>query len=221
MGYRLGSKDVKLNRKRMSKIATGKNGDVYRYHNMALKIFRKSDTPMSVETADYLTTISTNRVLLPKKLLFYNHAFKGYSYTLVSKKGATKKIIELPKGEFIDNIILLENDIERLSKRNVLLNGVDFSNTIFNGRLYMTDPSQYSVLDIAPIEELERLNKYQLHLLLTSIIIADIRKSSDLCNYEKLIRELLAEKDDIEDSSYFFDNMIGKKDSIKEYVKSL
>lgn len=221
MGYRLGNKEIKLNGKRMSKIATGKTGDVYRYHNMALKIFRKPDTPMSVETAEYLTGISTNRVLLPRKLLFYNHAFKGYSYTLVPKKGHAKKMLTLPKGEFLENIILLEKDIERLSRRNVLLNGVNPSNTIFNGRLYMIDPSKYTVLDMCPTEELETLNKYQLHLLLTTLITSDIRKSSDLSNYERLVRKLLSEKEDNEDSSDFFDSVIGKNDNVKEYVKSL
>ena len=67
--------------------------DVYKYKNSALKVFKKeNDTPIDPYTADYLTSISTNRILLPQKLLFYNNAFKGYSMKLVPQKGSGQRI---------------------------------------------------------------------------------------------------------------------------------
>ena len=74
MGYRLDNKDIDISGKRLTKIGNGGTGDVYKYRNSALKIFKTDrDTPIDLETAEYLTTISTNRVLLPRNLLFYNN----------------------------------------------------------------------------------------------------------------------------------------------------
>ena len=92
MSYRLDGKDIDITGKRMSKIGTGATGDVYKYKNTALKIFKKDKTPpIDEETAKYLTTISTNRILLPRNLLFYNQSFRGYTYKLVSKRGSGKR----------------------------------------------------------------------------------------------------------------------------------
>ena len=167
MGYRLDNKDIDISRKRLTKIANGKTGDVYKYRDKALKVFKLDrETPIDLETAEYLTSISTNRILLPRNLLFYNNTFRGYSYKLVSKKGLGKKITTISKDELVGNIAIIERDIETLSNKQVLLNGIDPENTIFNGNLYLVDPSQYTKLDIYSVRELEKLNKYQFHLLL-------------------------------------------------------
>ena len=137
MGHKLEGKDIKLTKKNLKKIGTGVTGDVYKYKNSALKIFKKEkDTPIDYYTADYLTGISTNRILLPRNLLFYNNAFKGYTYKLVSKKGTGNRMIMLPTDELIEDVSIIEKDIEVLSNKQVLLNGIEPDNTIFNGRLY-------------------------------------------------------------------------------------
>ena len=129
MGYRLDNKDIDISGKRLTKIGNGGTGDVYKYRNSALKIFKTDkETPMDVETAEYLTTISTNRVLLPRNLLFYNNTFRGYTYKLVSKKGSGKKITTIPKDELVGNISIIERDIETLSNKQVLLDGIEPAN---------------------------------------------------------------------------------------------
>ena len=76
MGYRLDNKDVDLTGKRLTKIDSGASGYIYRYKNSALKMFKPGrEIPLDEETARFLTTISTNRILLPRNLLFYNNAF--------------------------------------------------------------------------------------------------------------------------------------------------
>ena len=161
MGYRLDNKDIDISGKRLTKIGNGGTGDVYKYRNSALKIFKADkDTPIDLEMAEYLSTISTERILLPKNLLFYNNTFRGYTYKLVSKKGSGKKIITIPKDELINNLKIIESDIETLSQKQVLLNGIEPSNTIFNGELYLADPCKYTKLDSFSTRKLERLNKY-------------------------------------------------------------
>ena len=179
MGYKLDEKDIKLTKKNLKKIGTGRTGDVYKYKNSALKVFKKeNDTPIDYYTADYLTGISTNRILLPQKLLFFNNAFRGYTYKLVSKKGTGNRMIMLPTDELIEDVSIIEKDIENLSNKQVLLNGIEPDNTIFNGRLYLTDPTSYTMLDIMSTEELEKLNKYQFHLLFIMLLTQELRKNN-------------------------------------------
>lgn len=226
MGYKLDDKDIKLTGKQWTKIGTGINGDVYRYRNMALKLFKKEkDTPIDRYTAEYLTSISTDRILLPINLLYYNNTFKGYTYKLVPKKGPGNRMIMLPKTDLVQDIRVLEKDVEILSKKQVLLNGIEPSNTIFNGNLYLTDPTGYRVLEgwnsDELSDELEKVNKYQLHLLLISLIISELRKNNFSSKDEKTIKEILEMRDEYEDSSEFFNSIIGNNDTIKQFVKKL
>ncbi|MBQ9018714.1 MAG: hypothetical protein IJ097_00145 [Bacilli bacterium] len=222
MGYKLDEKDIKFTTKRITKIGTGINGDVYKYRNMALKVFKKDKKPPIDEyTADYLTTISTDRILLPVNLLFYNNSFRGYTYKLVSKKGTGQRMIMLPKTSLIQDIRVLEKDIEILSNKQILLNGIEPANSIFNGNLYITDPTNYRVLEGLDSLELEKLNKYQLHLLLTSIITSELRKNNFSSKVEKEVKELFDMKNAEDNSSDFFGDIIGNNDSVKQFVKKM
>ena len=222
MGYRLDNKDVDISVKRLTKIGNGKTGDVYKYRDKAIKIFKTDrETPIDLETAEYLTSISTNRILLPRNLLFYNNTFRGYSYKLISKKGLGKKITTIPKDELVGNISIIERDIETLSNKQVLLNGIDPENAIFNGNLYLTDPSSYTKLDIYSVKELEKLNKYQFHLLLSSMITSEFRKTNLDSRIEKQLKELLNLREDDVNSSDFFIDIIDENDSIKQFIKKI
>lgn len=222
MGFNFDGKNEDLSLKRLTKIANGQTGDVYKYKNSALKIFRKGiEPPIDQTTAKHLTGISTQRILLPRKLLFYNVKFVGYTYKLVSKKGSGKRMINLPKDELIGNISILESDIKTLSENKVLLNGIDPTNYIFNGDLYISDPSKYSLLEIFSTEELERLNNYQLHLLLTTLLASEAKKSNATNAQETQFKQLLSMKDNEQDSSDFFTNVIPEDCTVKEFILKL
>ena len=222
MGYRLDGKDVDIIGKRMTKIGTGTTGDVYRYRNKALKIFKKEkNPPMDLETAKYLSNISTTNIILPENLLFYNDSFRGYTYKLVSKKGLGKRMITLPKEELIDNIERLESDTETLSNKNVLLNGIDPNNSIFNGSIYLCDPSKYSILEVMSVKELEHLNKYQIHMLLSMMLLQEIRKSNLGGIIERKMKELLELKDIDENTSTYLERVLENSESVKQFVKKI
>lgn len=218
MGYRLDDKNIKFTGKLVS---TGKTGNVYHYHDMALKEFKDDKkTPIDEETARYLTNISTDRILLPRNLLFYNNKFRGYTYRLI--KGPNKKIITISKKDLIQDIRVLEKDINTLSNESVLLSGVSPENSIFNGELYLTDPSNYTILEDINTPNLEQLNNYQLHLLLVKLITTDLR-SIKFATKAKIdaIEAILKGKDLDEESSDFFNDLIGKNDTIKQFVKKI
>ena len=222
MGYKLEGKDIKLTKKNLKKIGTGVTGDVYKYKNSALKIFKKEKkSPIDLKTADYLTSISTNRILLPQKLLFYNNAFRGYTYRLVAKKGMGNRMIMLPKDELIEDISIIEKDVETISGKQVLLDGIEPKNTIFNGNLYVTDPTKYSILEEIDESELEKINKYQIHLLIIALISQELRKANISVKLEKEIKELLDMKDSSDNTSEYLKDVLGDNRTIKEFVKKM
>lgn len=222
MGYKLDNKDIDISLVKQSKLANGQTGDVYKYKDTAIKIFKESKIPpIDEKTAKYLTTITTDRILLPKKLLFYNNAFKGYSFKLVSRIGTGKKLILLPKEELVENIVLLEEDIKILSSKKILLNGLIPDNCIYNGELFITDPSKYALLEVCREDDLERLNKYQLHLLLTELISIELKKDKQSSDIRRHMKELLKLKDDDEDSSKFITDILDNSENIKSFVKKL
>lgn len=220
MIYKIGSRKEDLDGKRIRRIATGSKGDVYRYRDEAIKLFNPDEElPMTEEVAEYLTKIQTSRILLPRKLVFYQDAFRGYTLRLVQKKGNSRKLIALPGEDLILNSEIIEKDIRTLSDKKVLLNGITPDNVLFNGRLYLTDPAHYKLLELYGTEDLERLNKYQFHVLFTELIAEELKK----CNYPQSVvtymRDLLRVKDVDQPTSEFLKEIIDPKDTIKQMVK--
>ena len=220
MIYKIGNRKEDLDGKRIRRIATGSKGDVYRYRDEAIKLFNPDEElPMTEEVAEYLTKIQTSRILLPKKLVFYQDAFQGYTLRLVQKKGNSRKLIALPGEDLILNSEIIEKDIRTLSDKKVLLNGITPDNVLFNGRLYLTDPAHYKLLELYGTEDLERLNKYQFHVLFTELIAEELKK----CNYSQSVvtymRDLLRVKDVDQPTSEFLKEIIDPKDTIKQMVK--
>lgn len=222
MGYRLENKDINLNEKKFTRIAQGKTGNVFKCNGYAIKVFNNyAEDIIDLETAKYLTGIRTNRIILPNKLLFYNNSFKGYSMKLVKKDPRQKKIINCPTDELIRNVELIEEDIKTLSDKKVLLNGINPENTTFNGKLYLTDPSKYRILDIESTEELEKLNNYQFYILLTNLIIKELNKSHISASTIQRMKELLSLKDDSIYYSDYLEEILEDNSSIKTLIKKI
>ena len=222
MGYRLENKPVDLSGiKSLSYVPATKAGDVYRYRNYALRIFKDGEKTIEREVARYLTSISTDRILLPKKLLFYNNTFKGYTMKLVSQRGSSKKIVTTPKEEFLDSVECLETDIETLSQRKVLLNGISPGYTWYNGDLYLVDPSRFTVLDVGDSDDLEKINKYQLQLLLTELITSELNKLNYPSSTIRRVKEIMGLRDNDQNPSDYLYEIIGDQKDIKQFVKKI
>lgn len=222
MGYRLENKEIDLFSRRVSKIGTGKRGDVYKYRGQAIKVYPDNidfNEVLDEKTAKYLTGITTDRILLPRKLLFYNKNFIGYSLKLVDKKGANGRIINAPVSDVISNIELLEEDVDLLSSKGILLNGITPNNAVYNGDIYLTDPSRYAIMEGGDTKYLNRLNQYQLHLLISELIVSDIRKDNFRNSTVSNMKELFSLKDDNERCGEFFEELFEGNRSIKQFVK--
>ena len=227
MIYKLEDKCIDLNdKKKFPLIAKGKNGNVYECGPSAIKIFQNiEEPPISEETAKYLTTINTDRILLPRKLLFYEDAFSGYSLRLVPKKSNVKKLINSPIDQLIDNVSSLEKDIKTISKKRILLSDMSPENVKYNGTLYISDPSKYTLLDLPKTgdldKELEKINCYQLHLLLTELFAEELRKINFSQSSIFRLREIFGLKDSDQKSSKFLEDIVDSQGTIKEMVKKI
>ncbi|MBR3211232.1 MAG: hypothetical protein IKF71_04775 [Bacilli bacterium] len=222
MGYRIDNKDVDLSGLRqLTFVPSEKAGDVYRFRNSALRVFREGETPIDKETASYFTDVSTERILLPRKLLFYNNAFKGYTMKLVSQKGAGKKIITTPTRDFVECVEALEKDIEVISQKKILLNGITPGYSLYNGELYLVNPANYSVLELERSEKLEQLNEFQLHLLVTELVAAELRRMKYPQSCISNVKDLFGLRDVDQTSSSFLKEIIDGQENIKELVKRI
>lgn len=222
MIYKVGNRKEDLSGKKITKIASGEKGDVYKYKDEAIKIFKPYEgLPMNEETAEYLSKISTSRILMPKKLVFYQDAFCGYTLRLVHKKGSRRKIIDLPGEDLIRNTEIIEDDIETLSNKRVLLNGITPDNVVFNGRLYLTDPAHYKILELSGVKELETLNRYQFHVLLTQLVMRELKRTNTPSSSIAYMEDLLKMKDIEQPTSDYLSEIIEPKDTIKQIVKKL
>ncbi len=220
MVYKIGHRKEDLNSKRIRKIASGSKGDVYRYRDEALKLFNPDEEPpMLQDVAECLTKIQTSRILLPRKLVFYEDAFRGYTLRLVQKKGNSRKLIALPGENLVENVEMIEKDIRTLSDKKVLLNGITPDNVLFNGRLYLTDPAHYKLLELLTTTDLERLNKYQFHVLFTELITSELKKSNLPPAVVSYMRDLLRMKDVDQLTSEYLKEIIDPEDTIKQIVK--
>ena len=119
---------------------------------------------------------------------------------------------------------MLEEDVSLLSNKRVLLNGMSPDNTIYNGNLYITDPSKYSILDSMDydnIQNLDILNKFQLYLLLNNLIIRELNKIQIQYPGANHLKKILDERDKDIDYSSYLDEVIGDNTSIKSLVKKM
>ena len=223
MGYRLENKEIDVSRlRKVTFVPSTKAGNIYRYKNMVLRIFDEEEKElMDEDTAKYLTSITTERIILPKKLLFYNASFRGYAMKLVSQKGSRKRLSTTPSEEFIDCVELLERDVETLSQKNILLNNINPGFTLYNGKLYIVNPINYTKLDVGNYETLKQLNDFQVHLLITELIAADLRKSGCSSNSISNMKAMMRLKDDDQKSSNYLRDLLKDQSNIKEYVKKI
>jgi len=189
--------------RKLKLIESGKTGKVYKWkNNKILKIFTKNSPenkcPMDLETAEILSKINTKSryIILPIDLVFNKNDYKknnlkGYTSLYIKRKG-NSNITKIPKGKLLENIQGIEEDIELLSSKNILLDGLNMQNTIFNDKLYISDPVRYIKME----DEVRDINMKLFQQLLIDLISRDLRKLKVSKGKIEQVAELLYLKDD-------------------------
>ena len=190
--------------RKLKLIKSGKTGKVYKWkNNQILKIFTinqsKDDIQMDLETAEILSKINTKSryIILPIDLVFNKNDYKknnlkGYTSLYIKRKG-NSNITKIPKGKLLENIQGIEEDIELLSSKNILLDGLNMQNTIFNDKLYISDPIRYIKMKE---ESVRNINMKLFQQLLIDLTMRDLKMMRVSKQKIERIAELLWLKDD-------------------------
>ena len=225
MGYTLNKKNINVGKK--IKLGSDNLSDVYMINRgIALRVY-KSDIDRSLvlsqEDCEYLASLRSDRILLPKKLLFKNNSYSGYSYRLLNRNGKKEKIISSNMEDFISDVEMLEEDIDFLSRKGVLLDGITPKNIVYNDGLYITDVSQFKVLDRDDFDykELRKLNDFQVQLLLESMIVSELRREKITNSNINDFIELLEDRDPNIKQSKYYEKLFEYSDNIKQFVKKI
>lgn len=103
-------------------IGKGTEGKVYKKENYAYKYYHGSSycTRLSLEETQFLESISTNRILLPRDTLYtYFGKFKGYTTCYIKNLGLIH-YMGLPTSLILQDFHLLSGDCKVLGQKILL-----------------------------------------------------------------------------------------------------
>ena len=226
MKYRLENKQINLDK--MVPTTNFKDGYIYNYNKLTkpsiLKFYSKNFEELPDEDQmRYFTKIRSIHILLPTKLLFSNDKFCGYTLKAISKTGSFNKMITTPKDILFDNISIIEDEIKELSKKNIILKGMNHLDTVYNGELFITNPDDYVVVSNNNPDssmKIEDINTFLFNNLLQEIFAHELNGEKINKGSISKFTELLSQKDLYIKNSEYFEDVI-KSDNIREYVKKI
>ena len=226
MIYRLEHKKINLNK--MTPVGTFKSGYIYGYNGLTkpsiLKVYNKNieDLPDEEQMRSF-TRISSIHFLLPTKLLFSNDKFSGYTLKAVNKNGRYNKMVTTPIDVLCDSLCNTEEEIFQLSNKSIVLKGMNYLDTIYNGELYMTNPDKYVDIDLNRSDssfKIEDVNNILFNSLLQEIFTHELRNEN--VNKRSIINfiNMMSKKDMYVKSSDFLDDIVNEE-NIREFVKKI
>lgn len=127
-------------------LGRGCEAKVYKYKDEALKIYRPHCIKLRLDedSALELTRIDTERILLPRKLIYDcdTGAFIGYTTRFIYKTKIAS-IFDMEIGNLVSEVNLLRSEAVKLADSGVIITDFNINNTIFNNGIYLVDPGSY------------------------------------------------------------------------------
>lgn len=196
-------------------IGDGMEGEVYRNDNLALKLYHnipRKDT-IDLETTRAFTYLDTERILLPKKVIYDdNHNMIGYATLYKENYNHALKLIKGDK--FVEEISIIKDDIDLLSHKDILVNDLHRDNMIYDGSIYLVDPGSY-YFNIDNTDVYNHNNNEFNRFLFGELIDYELKQVTSL-KKAKAIRDIL--------TSDGFDSIksdLGNSKNLRSYVNNL
>lgn len=146
MEYRIGDKKVRIYTQHLEEINSGKEGVVYKYRGKCLKLYHDKPKKFVLKPRDceYMTTLTTERVLLPEATVYdKKHMMRGY---ITSPYIAEEKDIYDITGEaFFKEKKEIEKELICLGENLVSVDDFWSGNFKYDGTFYFLDPGSYIV----------------------------------------------------------------------------
>ena len=77
------------------------------------------------------------------------------------------------------------------------------------------------MLDVGDSDDLEKINKYQLQLLLTELITSELNKLNYPSSTIRRVKEIMGLRDNDQNPSDYLYEIIGDQKDIKQFVKKI
>lgn len=121
----------------------GAEGIVYRYGKDAIKIYKDTcfRSRLSEEECKRLGKLSTNRILLPQKIVYGEDCktFIGYSTPFIYKR-PVGQIMDMKVKKFVDELNIIYKDLRTLAYSGVEIDDWHTANVLYNGKIVIGDP---------------------------------------------------------------------------------
>lgn len=216
---------------------TGSEVLVYKKDELVYKIYKKNYKleHKNEQELEYLSSITTERILMPKGKLFSNGDLIGYTMKYITGK---KDILNIPIKRLLDELLIIENDIENISNSYIRIMDINKSNIVFNGCLYLIDPGNYYINNIEDllvyfqtkeiteddkINIIRKWNYNKINMLMYELLFMNnldidfylLRKIIEFFKNEKQKNSLLF---DLKIYNEYFDKNLSVKESINKFV---
>ena len=194
-------------------LSEGKEGTVYKYKNLAIKIYHEHSKKdrLDENTCELLKSINTKRILLPRKLV-YNKDKKFIGYTTdYHQKYSLDNLKRMKIKSLKEELQLIKKDIELLSKNNITIDDLYIDNIILSDGLYFIDPGSFW------ISKNNRYLSYDNKNKMNNFIINNIfTKAGDIPKKKYQILNRRLNYDEFVDEA-----LPNSKDSTHSYLKKL
>ncbi len=186
MKLKLGDKLLELTEEDLDYmyVDEGMEGTIYRWGNRALKIHDKFPQKAFLleDEAQKLTKIDTERILLPKELIYDdNDKYVGYSTDFLTSYNFSN-VGKLPMKEFTNEIELIYKDLNTLSDNFVDVDDYTLDNIIFDGGIRIIDPGSYTFVKQERFLLSDNLYRFN-HFLISSLIPYAVKMTKRERNY--------------------------------------
>lgn len=196
----------------------GKEAFVYRYGDEALKIYKDERVKLRLDEEDTikLSEISTERVLLPKEVIYDDDfvTFKGYSTPFIDRE-SSDAIVDMDIMQFVDELDIIDSDLKKLANSGVLVDDLSIDNVFYNGKMFLGDPGSYVFVERAFPAKIYRSNMYELTQFVKEEIFSMIPLS-----FEEQV-ELDIKFDKFKYIGEQIRNSASSGESVKQYVKRI
>ncbi len=213
--------DIKDNFKEIYESKYGSNSSIYLYNKkLFLKVFNEANTMRHLNELELLSSLKNLSLAVPKKFLFINELFYGYS--MEQKYGTT--FYKLNTNTNLKNFLIalkkIEKDLKVLSKNHFVATDLNVFNVLFDTKrkfASLVDCDGYFYSKEDSIESILLYNMYSLYSLVLYTISNIFQPSSATSELFKYMNNVLREKNDYSTSidqtfNYFIDLLKDESD---------
>ena len=189
MKYYIGNKEYDLSNDELEEyyLDEGTEASCYKIEDFVMKIHHNypNNDVLSEEDCKRLINIKTNRIILPDDIVYDEDGnYLGYITKYI--KSEKPKIKNLKIGRLLYEFYNLEKEVKQLDEEDLLLDDLNYLNTLFSNGIYLCDPGKYSFVDSSDKKRFlncfnrDTINYYEVNELLFKLFKFNKKEKQEL-----------------------------------------